>query len=71
MADIFDQMAANWDSEIVARSAVPLFTGGLLGAKSLANLDCAGRGPTRIRIGRKIGYPKKDFAAWLRARAEK
>lgn len=40
--------------------------GGILRAKTLANLDAAGRGPTKVRIGKKIGYEKHSFLRWLR-----
>ena len=68
---IFQKMAAQWGAPIVARTEVETFTGGLMTEKYQANLDCAGLGPKgRIRCGRKIGYPVKEYVAWLEARSE-
>ena len=67
--DIFQEMAERWPSAVVARVEVERFTGGMMSAKYLANLDSLGEGPTRIRCGRKVGYPTTDLVAWLRARA--
>jgi len=53
---------------ILARTDVPKLTGGLISAGRLANLDCLGQGPQSIRCGRKIGYTRSDFIAWLRSR---
>jgi hypothetical protein len=72
--DIFDHMGRNWGSEIVARTEIPKFTGGMISAKYLANLDCQGLGPERIKIGRKTGYPligENGLISWLRNRASK
>ena len=67
--DIFQEMADKWPSAVVARVEIERFTGGIMSAKYLANLDSLGEGPTRIRCGRKVGYPTTDLVAWLRARA--
>ena len=68
---IFQEMAAKWGAPVVARTEVETFTGGLMTEKYQANLDCAGKGPGgRIRCGRKIGYPVKEYVAWLEARSE-
>jgi len=69
--DIFQEMRDRWPSVIVARTEVEKFTGGMLSAKYLANLDCLGIGPTRIVVGRKVGYPVEDFVIWLRSRSSK
>jgi len=55
---------------IVARTSVPVLTGGLISAGRLANLDSMGQGPRRIP-GRKAGYTRADFIAWLAARGER
>ncbi len=68
--DIFDEMADQWLSAVVARVEVERFTGGLLSSKYLANLDSQGVGPVRIQCGRKVGYPVKDLVAWLRDRSK-
>jgi hypothetical protein len=64
-------LAESWPSSMVARSEVERFSGGILSAGYLANLDCIGRGPTgRIRIGRKVAYPVNALIEWMEARAE-
>lgn len=67
--DVFQEMSARWPSAVVARVEVGRFTGGLISAKYLANLDSMGQGPKRITCGRKVGYPVNDLVAWLRARS--
>ena len=54
---------------IMARQEVPQYLGGVISSKTLANLDTAGMGPPRIRIGRKIIYPTAEFLKWLSDRA--
>ncbi len=54
---------------ILSRTEVPKLTGGLISAGRLANLDCEGKGPRSIRLGRKVGYTRADFIAWMRSRA--
>ena len=67
----FQALAEKWQSTIVAREQVPVFTGGAISAGRMANLDCSGEGPEqRIRIGRKICYPIESLIDWLVARAE-
>jgi hypothetical protein len=68
--DIFDQMADNWPSEIIARTEIKLFTGGLINPNYIANLDSRGVGPAgRIKSGRKTCYQKRAFVKWLRERS--
>jgi hypothetical protein len=67
---IFQEMIDRWQSPIVARTEIEVFTGGLMTEKYQANLDSAGKGPAgRIRCGRKIGYPTREYAEWLEARS--
>lgn len=68
--DVFAEMSQKWPSALVARSEVKTFTGGLLSAGTLANLDSQGRGPAeRILLGsRRVGYPVSALVAWLRER---
>jgi hypothetical protein len=54
---------------IIARDHVEGFLGGVISAKRLANLDCLGEGPKRMRIGRKVAYRTDDLLAWLETRA--
>jgi hypothetical protein len=67
----FSSMAEKWPSAFVARSEVEKFSGGIVSAKYLANLDSAGKGPSgRIRVGRKIAYPVVSFIDWMESRTE-
>lgn len=69
--DIFQEMADSWPSEVVARTAIKRFTGEMISAKYIANLDSEGKGPVRITMGRKVGYPVKELVDWLRRRSSK
>lgn len=43
--------------------------GGLLCAKTLANMDAHGIGPTvKQRIGKKVAYERESFLSWLQSR---
>ena len=71
METLFSELASKWPSAWVARTEAEKFTGGMIGEKYLANLDSAGKGPAgRVRCGRKIIYPVKNFIQWLEARSE-
>jgi len=51
---------------VFSRKEAERLTGGLISARSLANLDCKGYGPSgRIRIGTKVGYLRGPFLIWL------
>jgi len=63
-------MARKWPSSFIAREKVGEFTGGILNPRTMANLDCKGEGPKRIRIGRKIAYDVKELCEWLSNRSE-
>ena len=63
------EMAKRWPSPYVARQEVKHFSGGIISEKYLANLDCQGRGPARIKVGRKIAYRADDLVTWLEARS--
>jgi predicted DNA-binding transcriptional regulator AlpA len=54
---------------IIARDQVYKLLGGVISGKTLANLDSDGKGPKRIRIGRKVAYKTDDLLEWLEARA--
>jgi hypothetical protein len=54
---------------VFARTEVPRLLGGLISAGRLANLDSEGLGPKRITLGRKVGYLRGDFIAWMRSRS--
>lgn len=67
---LFDKMADNWPSEIVARRKVEEFTGGMICGKTIANYEGKKDGPVKIKIGRMVGYPKTQFVEWLKSHAE-
>lgn len=66
----FQFLKKHWPSGIVARTAVTEFSGGLLDAKTLANLDSLGEGPSKGRLGRKIFYRVDDLISWMEARTK-
>lgn len=68
MKDIYDEMAEKWPSAVVARRELARFSGGLLNPRSVANLDSAGKGPPRKKIGRIVFYPVTGLTRWLRQR---
>lgn len=60
-------LANKWPSTVLARSKVPEFTGGLLSARPLANLDTMGEGPPVYRWkDRKVFYQVSDFIDWMK-----
>lgn len=59
----------------ICESLPPVFTrsvavsnlGGLLGAKTLANIDNRGEGPSsKVRMGKKVLYERDAFIDWLK-----
>ena len=62
-------LKTKWPSSMVARRRVREFSGGVLNEKTLANLDSAGKGPARFRVGRQICYRVADLVAWMEGRA--
>lgn len=67
---IFQEMADRWQSNVVTRTEVGIFSGGILSDRYLANLDSAGLGPEgRFRVGRKIAYPVNSLVRFLESRA--
>lgn len=72
MTDHFDfsQLSEKWPSPLVARSEVKRFSGGLLNGRTLANLDCQGRGPRgKVVVGRRVAYTVESLVEFLRERA--
>lgn len=67
----FQFLKKHWPSGIVARTAVAEFSGGLLDAKTLANLDSIGDGPPKGRLGRKVFYKVNDLVSWMESRANR
>jgi hypothetical protein len=68
---LFQKLAENWPSGIVARTEFEKFSGGIYSRKYLANCDSKGIGPEgRFRVGRKICYPVQQLVEWLESRAQ-
>jgi len=68
-----EEMLRNWNRPFVVRDRVDLHaaTGGAVHPRTMANLDCLGKGPDgRFRVGRKVLYPADKFFAWFAARAK-
>ena len=56
---------------VFARTEIRKLLGGIISPGYLANLDSAGLGPPRVRIGpRKVGYHREPFIEWLAARSK-
>ncbi len=52
---------------VFSREEAARHMGGLLRAKTLSNLDAAGKGPKKVRIGKKkVAYEKHSFMKWVR-----
>lgn len=56
---------------MIARADVRSMVGMDIDARTLANLDCTGKGPRmRLRVGRQVMYPTAYLLEWLEERAE-
>lgn len=55
---------------IIARHDIGKYLGGLVSKGYLQNLDSEGRGPQRIKIGRKVGYTREALVEWLVSRSK-
>ena len=66
----FKRLKEKWPSQVVARSDVRNFTGGIVSPKSLANAESLGTGPRSHRYGKKAFYDVDDLIEWLQARQE-
>jgi len=67
---VIDEMANCWKSNIVARRAIPAFTGGLYSVKFMANEDCKKQGPEGgFTVGGQKVYPVDSVIAWLKSRS--
>ncbi len=55
---------------VVARSEIKKRLGGMVSVGHMANLDSAGLGPPRVRLGRRVGYPRDALLDWLRERMQ-
>ncbi len=69
--DVFDQMAANWSSPLVAAPEVKRFSGGIVSGKTLQNHSSLGLPvPESLKVGAKRVYVATSLAAWLRQRTQ-
>ncbi|NDY55855.1 hypothetical protein G3N56_03750 [Desulfovibrio sulfodismutans] len=56
---------------LVTRVEAQRITGGLVKARTLANLDCLGKGPSvKVKLGRIVAYSKDSFLEWLSERLQ-
>ena len=61
--DILDQLPY-----FLTRKDIAHYFGNLISPKYLANLDSAGKGPRKTKIGNKVVYTREDWADWLSGR---
>lgn len=67
---IFDNLSRT-APEILTRQKITELTGGLISSKTLANLDSENDGiQPRLRIGKKVCYPKEAVILFLKNRCE-
>jgi hypothetical protein len=52
----------------IARDHVEKLLGGVISSKTLANYDSEGKGPKRMRMGRKVVYKTENLLEWLAKR---
>jgi len=65
----FEDLSRSWPSAMVARTQLSKFSGGLLNPRTLSSLDCRGKGPFKIKVGRLVVYLKRDLINYLVQRA--
>lgn len=66
----FNFLKDGWTKPYVLRREVGEFTGGLLSASLMNNLDCSGKGPSeRFKVGKHVAYPVGSLIAWLESRS--
>jgi hypothetical protein len=66
---LFDEMAEVWRHPVVIRSRVGEFSGGLLHARTMANLDSQGLGPSGMfYLSKKAAYPTSELVVWMKER---
>lgn len=59
---------ANKMPEFITRKDIATYFGSYISTRYLANLDSEGKGPERLRIGRKVLYKRDKFLVWLDSR---
>ncbi|NLV24584.1 MAG: hypothetical protein GXY54_07335 [Deltaproteobacteria bacterium] len=66
----FDRLACEWEGgPYVARSQVREFSSGMLHPRTMANYDCLGEGPPKVKFGKKVFYLVEDLVQWMKERA--
>ena len=56
---------------LITRGNVAELLGIKLSAKTLANLDSLGEGPSeRVKIGKEVAYPKRPLLIWMDKRTK-
>jgi len=66
--ELGNELEKSWPGPLVARKEVSKFSGGLLCPRTMANLDARRIGPPKIKIGKKVGYLKRELIQWMRNR---
>lgn len=71
MHDLTEEVLAEMDSRlsvVVTREELSEVTGKLISPRSFANRDSLNRGVgAKVKLGRKVAYPKRQVMEWLRA----
>lgn len=63
--EVIKANADQWP-EIIARRDVEKFSGGAYSSRTMANLDCLGKGPDgAFRLGKTVMYSKQNLVTWL------
>lgn len=58
--------AEKWPTSFVTRQQVPIFTGGAVSARTMANKDNLGEGPScSFKIFKSVVYPVDALCDWL------
>jgi hypothetical protein len=69
MKEILDSLRRELPPTFTRATAVKMM-GGLFTVGTLANLDCLGKGPGGVLIGRKKIYERESYIAWLERRMQ-
>lgn len=65
LSQIFEELPP-----IIARTEVSRLLGGFISEGYLANLDCLGLGPDRLKIGKRTGYTRESLRKWMEERSQ-
>lgn len=69
---MFECLKNKWKSNIVLRTQLSKFSGGILNASTMAKLDCKGHGIGKtVKQGKKVAYKIDDVIDWLEKHYEK